>query len=436
MTQQEIIDTYLIEVSKTISKSDIKAKIRQVIDNETGTRVKFYLSSCMNCGMCFHACHFCLSNDLDPYYSPVGKVKNTLKKLLNPKKIPSPMEMAKIAEIAYTECNLCKRCVLYCPLGIDTAYLMSVVRRISHLLGLVPRYIQDTVNSHASLLNQMWVKKDEWLDTIQWQEEELAEEIPGAEIPIDRYGADFMYSVIAPEPKFRPQLIYYAAAIFNAAGENWTFPSKKGWDNSDMAMFVRDDAITQQKKRAHYNAAMELGCKFIVMGECGHAFRSVYDVANRQLSWKYYPIKVIHAVEFFWKLLKDGKIKIREKIKEPVTVHDPCNISRGRGLHDILRESVSFVAHNIVEMYPNREHNYCCGAGGGVINCGPIYKEKRVTGNKVKAEQLKATGAKIVIAPCHNCHSGLEDIIKYYDLDMEVKFLGEIIYECMEKPWE
>jgi Fe-S oxidoreductase len=85
------------------------------------------------------------------------------------------------------------------------------------------------------------------------------------------------------------------------------------------------------------------------------------------------------------------------------------------------------------EMHPNREQNYCCAAGGGVINCGPPHKMTRVRGNRVKAEQLRATGAQVIVAPCHNCHGGLEDIIHHYKLDMKVKFLADIIYEGMEK---
>jgi len=87
-------------------------------------------------------------------------------------------------------------------------------------------------------------------------------------------------------------------------------------------------------------------------------------------------------------------------------------------------------------MYPNREHNYCCCAGGGVINCGPPWKKKRVESNKVKAEQMAATGAKIVITPCHNCHSGIEDIIHYYKLDMKNVFLIDLLMECIEIPEE
>ncbi len=70
---------------------------------------------------------------------------------------------------------------------------------------------------------------------------------------------------------------------------------------------------------------------------------------------------------------------------------------------------------------------------GGVINCGPPYKKERMVNNLVKAEQLAATGAQVLIAPCHNCHSGLEDIIQHYGLDMEIKFLGDIIFESMDK---
>ncbi len=56
--------------------------------------------------------------------------------------------------------------------------------------------------------------------------------------------------------------------------------------------------------------------------------------------------------------------------------------------------------------------------------------------NRVKGEQLAATGAHIVITPCHNCHSGIDDIIGYYDLGMHTKFISDILMETMEIPEE
>jgi Fe-S oxidoreductase len=420
-----------------LTPEKIEKTIRAVIEGETGARLKTYVETCIHCGLCAEACHYYLSHDKDPHYAPVGKVKQTIWEMLKKKGRVSPAFIEKAAVIAHTECNLCKRCAQYCPFGIDIAYLMLVVRRIIHKLGCTPLYIQDTAHSHSTTMNQMWVKGDEWPDTLQWQEEEAQAEFEDLRIPLDKEGAEIMYSVIAPEPKFQAQLIYQAAAIMHTAGVDWTMPSDLGWDNSDMAMFTGDNEIMGRIKRAHYDAATRLKVKRIVMGECGHAFRSVYDVGNRWLGWEMPPIPIVHAIEFYYELLKAGKIKITKKYATPITLHDPCNVVRGGGLHDKARYVAKALCETVVEMTPNKEHNYCCAAGGGVINCGPPYKMTRINGNRIKAEQLfaaKTRGAQVLVAPCHNCHSGLHDIVHYYGVGLEIKFFGDIIYEVMEKP--
>lgn len=407
--------------------------INQVLEKETGARFKTYVETCMRCGLCSEACSYFLSNDRNPRFSPAAKVKQTLWEMVAKKGKVSKGFLRQAVHIAQVECNVCRRCSMYCPFGIDIAYMMLLVRRICHKLEITPQYIQDTVNSHSVTMNQMWVKEDEWIDTLQWQEEDAREEFEDLRIPLDKQGADIMYSVIAPEPKFQAGLLYQAAVMMHAAGVSWTMPSHPGWDNSNMAMFTGDNEISGRIAKVFYETAANLRVKRIVMGECGHAFRSVYDVGNRWVSWARPPFELVHALEFYHEILTGGRIIIKEKFKEKVTLHDPCNVSRGRGLHDLAREVVRMTCEDFTEMYPNREHNYCCGAGGGVINCGPPYKNERMVNNRVKAEQLKATGARVLIAPCHNCHSGLEDIVHHYGLDMEVKFLGDIIFETMEK---
>ena len=435
MIERELIaDIGIDQGAAKLTPERIQSVINTVLDKETGARLKAYVDACVRCGLCSEACHFFMSKDRDPVYSPVGKVKQTIWKMLDKNGKLTADEIKLCAQVAYTECNLCRRCVQYCPFGIDTAYMMTIVRRICHKLGVTPQYIQDTAHSHSATMNQMWVKDDEWIDSLQWQEDEARDEIPSLRIPLEKEGAEIMYSVIGPEPKFRTQLIYQAAAIMHEAGVDWTMPATPGWDNSDMAMYTGDTELMGRLKRMHFDTAARLKVKKIVMGECGHAFRSVYDTGNRVLGYKMPPVPIVHALEFYWDLLNEGKIKVAKKFEEPVTFHDPCNVVRGRGLHEKAREVVRAFCTELVEMTPNREHNYCCSAGGGVINCGPPYKNHRVTGNRIKAEQLKATGVKVCIAPCHNCHGGLEDIIHHYELGIELKFLGDIIYDCMEKP--
>jgi Fe-S oxidoreductase len=437
LADAQVVDPGVDEQIKKLTPDRIQKTIQRVLKKESAARLKVYLQTCVHCGLCAEACHTYLSRDRDPDYAPVAKVKDTLWEMVRRKGRVSPEFIKNAARIAFTECGACRRCSMYCPFGIDIAYLMMTVRRICALLGVVPQYLQDTVNSHASTLNQMWVQQDDWIDALIWQEEDAADELPGLRIPLDREGAEIMYSVIAPEPKILAQLIANMAIIFNVAGVDWTMPSLDGWDNSNMAMYSGDFEVMGRVERAHWERAMKLKVKRVVMGECGHAYRgAVYD-GPKWLGWKEPPIPMLHAVEYYYELMKSGRIKIARKIEEPVTVQDPCNIIRGRGLHDKLRWIINELCEDFRDVDPRFEHNYCCAAGGGVINCGPPYKMTRMDGNRVKAEQLfdaKSRGAETLIAPCHNCHSGLHDIVHHYEIGLEIKFFGDIIYECMEKP--
>ena len=432
--EEKIVDEGLDVSAARLTPERIEATVNAVLKSEAGARLKVYVDTCVHCGLCSEACHYYLSHDRDPRYSPAGKVKRTMWEILKQKGRVSPEFIKQASRIASTECNVCKRCAMYCPMGVDVGYIMLVVRRICHMLGVTPLYIQDTAHSHAVTMNQMWVKEDEWMDTLQWQEDEARSEIPTVRIPLEKEGADFMYSVIGPEPKFLAQLIYQAAIIFEVAGVNWTMPATTGWDNSDMAMYTGDNEIMGRVKRVHFETARRLKVKKIVMGECGHAFRSIYDMGNRWLGWKMHPFSVVHAIEYYHELISSGRLKIAHKYEEPVTLHDPCNVIRGRGLGEMARYVVNAICADFREMHPNREYNYCCCAGGGVINCGPPYKMTRMKGNRVKAEQIAETEAKVVIAPCHNCHSGLEDIVNHYKLGTHVKFISDILYEVIEKP--
>ena len=414
----------------------IAAVFNRIMDTETAARFKVYMNTCVHCGLCSDACHWFLSNDRDPRFSPVGKVKQTLWTLVQKKGRVQPEFIKECSRIAQTECNVCRRCSMYCPFGIDIAYLLLTVRRICSELGVVPQFLQDTVNSHAVTLNQMWVKQDEWIDTLQWQEDDARAEVRNARIPLDKEGADVFYSVIAPEPKILAQLIGNIAQIMAVAKVDWTMPSFDGWDNSNMAMYSGDFETMGRVERSHHDAALRLKSRRIVMGECGHAFRgAVYD-GPKWLGWREPPIPLIHAVDFYHELITTVRLKIIKKFSTPVTVQEPCNIIRGRGLGVKLREIIEATCSDFRPPEPDFEHNYCCGAGGGVINCGPNWKASRVKGNSVKAEQLAATGAHIVITPCHNCHSGIEDIISGYKLGMHVKFFSEILMEVIEIPDE
>lgn len=59
------------------------------------------------------------------------------------------------------------------------------------------------------------------------------------------------------------------------------------------------------------------------------------------------------------------------------------------------------------------------------------YTERRLGAGKLKAQQIRATGAKLVITPCHNCLEQLREINRHYQLGVEVKGLSELVAEAL-----
>jgi len=75
-------------------------------------------------------------------------------------------------------------------------------------------------------------------------------------------------------------------------------------------------------------------------------------------------------------------------------------------------------------MTPNKTENWCCGGGGGLaVMDGPEKVEKwegtfldyRMTVGKLKVDQIKATGANYVAAPCANCKRQIMQLMEHYD---------------------
>jgi len=140
-------------------------------------------------------------------------------------------------------------------------------------------------------------------------------------------------------------------------------------------------------------------------------------------------------VEWVAEALRTGKIKIdpAKKIKEPVTYQDSCNYIRNAGLGDIAREIMSYIAEDFREMKPSREHNFCCGGGGGFNGIG-YYREQRNRGLIVKRDQILETGAKLVITPCHNCWDAIRDLEEVFKVGIRWSFLKPLLIEMAIVP--
>ncbi|MDY6830241.1 MAG: (Fe-S)-binding protein [Thermodesulfobacteriota bacterium] len=411
-------------------------KLVDTLSKTLKSRTKTWLEICAHCGMCADSCFFYLANKKDPEQVPSYKIQSTLGRLVKAPHKADNAFMQYCMDTAWGKCTCCNRCGTYCPFGIDMGVMFSYLRGLLFSQGFVPWELKIGSGMHRIFRAQMDVTPEDWVETCEWMAEESAEEYPGLEIPIDKEGADIMYTVNAREPKHYPQDIAEAAMLFHIAGENWTVPSE-GWEETSLAMFAGDWEACKMQVESVYAAMDRLKPKRMVVTECGHAYRATVIEGPywAGLPSGKTPVESLHYVEWVAEALRTGKLKIdpAKKIKEPVTYQDSCNYIRNAGLRDIPREIMSYIAEDFREMKPCKEHNFCCGGGGGMNGLGR-YREQRNIGLKVKRDQILATGAKLVISPCHNCWDAIRDMEEVYRIGIRWSFLKPLLLDMVIVP--
>jgi Fe-S oxidoreductase len=320
---------------------------------------------------------------------------------------------------------------MLCPMGVDIA---GIVRTIRGNFGVKsPGFLQEVVDNQINTGNQMAVSQEDYLETLEWMEEELQAEIadPRARIPVDKVGADFLFLWDPREIKYYPQDVQSIAKIMHAAGANWTCSSEY-WDATHYGLFSGDDEASTILLKRIAQQVKKLKVQYLVVTECGHATRAQRWGRKVWLSPEEGDYPVYNFVELQAKWIKEGILKLDpSRNPEPVTFHDPCNMVRKEGIVEEPRYCVAKAVMEFREMWPNREYNYCCGGGGGLLAFGKDIKPNRMKKGKLKAEQIARTGAKIVVTPCHNCYDQLSDIIKEYQLKVKLKHVHHLVSNAL-----
>jgi Fe-S oxidoreductase len=397
-------------------KAILAADLDPAFRNELAEKMKSLdFANCLTCGACTAGCVF---SDLHPSNDP----RKMLRKVI----LGMREDILKDPFIWY--CTMCERCTVECPMGVNIAAVTRTIR--GYFRTDSPGFLQKVVDDTLKSGNQMDVQPDEYLETLEWLQEELQAELndPNYRIPIDVEEADFLFGFNAREVKYYPNELQKILKIFYAAGVNYTLSSQK-WDATNLALFSGKDEEFWKITEPMLQEVVRLKARELVITECGHAFRSVRW--GYRTFWKgpQFPIRSILEVLDEW--IQQGRIKLDpSRNPEPVTLHDPCNLVRKEGIIEPQRRVLKAAVMDFREMFPNGRWNYCCGAGGGALAM-PEYTEQRLIKGKRKADQLRATGAKIVAIPCHNCMDQFNDLNKHYQLGMKMEHICSLVERAL-----
>ena len=415
-----------------------------ILTKFTDSKLLTHLNSCVHCGLCETSCLFWLAGH-EPRFTPARKVDivssiyrkyctltgQIAPKLTNAKEL-NEKTIAEMTDLLFGACTMCGRCVVHCSIGVDIPFIVKTGRRMLAAMGCVPETLQATVDSAIRTGNNMAIEEDEFTDTILWMEEEFQDEMNGdemAKIPLNESDKELFYTLNPREVKFFPLSITAASKIFYAVGAKWTLSSKM-YDITNYGYFSGNDKDARQIAEKMFDEVKRMNAKTLVLGECGHGSRALRWEAPNYMQ-KHPDFTIITLVELIEKYIKENKLTIDKSLNnKKYTIHDPCNITRNGGLFHSLRFVVKQVVPELIEMNPHGEDNFCCGGGGGMLAMSE-YNDRRMKAGKIKADQIKATEANVVITPCHNCVDQLMQLNHTYGLNVEIKSVAEVVANAL-----
>ena len=424
--------------------------------------LKVYLDACVHCGACTDKCHYFLGTG-DPKNMPVARQDLmrsvyrryfTIAGKLFPRLVGARDLTKDVLDEWYTyynQCSECRRCSVFCPYGIDTAEITMAGREILDAVGYGQKYSNEIIGKLHRIGNNLGLPGPALADTLEGLEEDVKEET-GADVrfPLDQKGAEVL--LITPSADFFAEphvdsLIGYAK-VFHQAGISWTLSSFAS-EAGNFGMFIGNYEHLRKIALRIREAALDLGVKRIIVGECGHAWRVAYSFWNTltgigagaddpfarmlqsQLDARYK--QPTHICEFTWDLIQRGALSLDPSANDHrvITFHDSCNVARASrmgdrpgGQFEIPRAIIRAAANRFVEMAPETTHErtFCCGGGGGVLTDEVL--DLRVKGALPRMEALQRAvdehGVNFMATICAICKAQFTKVLPYYGFKMSM----------------
>ena len=411
-----------------------RSELLKLFGSKLTQAMKLYLETCSRCGVCVKACHVHESMPQVKYiaayraeivrriYKKYFKKQGKLWPSLGESRELSEMALQDLYDAAYS-CTGCRRCMVYCPFGIDTQMIMSIAKLLLIGANAEPETLTMLADMSIEKGKSLDLFKEGFLTGIKNLEAEVLRkwktEAEGKTvIPVDAEGADLLYVALAGAHSIVP-----AAAVFNAAGENWTLSF---FEAVNFGAFVGDPSRTKLILERIVNEAKRLKVEEVCICECGTAFRVMKQLSGNQ------PFKVSSITEVHARYIREGRIKLdKSKFQGSITYHDPCQIARNGGVMDEPRYIIEHLTDDFRDMSPDPKYNWCCGGGGGLVALGEDTLDFRMKSSRVKADQVKQSGAGVLVTACENCHTQLSDLNKHYQMGVEVLFLSSMVADAL-----
>ena len=423
---------------------------------------KVFMDSCVRCGACADKCHFFLGTG-DPKNMPVLRAElvrsvyrndfTGLAKILKDFSGSRTLTQEVIKEwhMYFHQCTECRRCSVFCPMGIDTAEITMMVRELLNLIGVNNNWILAPVANCNRTGNHLGIEPHTFEQNIMSMVDDI-EDLTGVKVnpTFNRKGAEILFITpsgdVFGDPGVYTMMGYLL--LFEHIGLDYTI-STYASEGGNFGMFTSNEMMKKINAKM-YHEAKRLGVKWILGGECGHMWRVVHQYMNTMngpadfLKEPVSPItgtkftnanvtKMVHIAEFTADLIKHGKLKLDPKRNDHLrtTFHDSCNVARGMGMFEEPRYVLNKVCNVFHEMPENtiKEQTFCCGSGSGLN--AEEFMDTRMRGGFPRASAVAHVREKhkvdSLVTICAIDRASLPALMRYWNPGVTVYGLHELV---------
>ncbi len=412
-----------------IADEERVSRAKAVMRRKTDRGLALDLEACVNCGYCSEACHFYQSTQ-DPKYTPTRKLD--LLRRVHARESPafapivrwftrdiSLEDLQEWQELVYDSCTECGRCSMVCPMGINIARGVNVMREALSEAGLAPLELMAVAQEQAGRGTVFGVGPAELAQVVKALREQ------GIRVPLDEPRADVLLVTTVIDVLLFQDALAATARILNHLGVDWTLRSA-GFEAANFGLLAGNEALQKAASQRLIDEALAIGAKVLILPECGHAYPAL-RWEGKLADGKPLPFEVLAAAEFVGREIREGRLALSPgDSNRKLTYHDACKLARHGGVIDEPRVALRALGVDFRETTPTAELNWCCGGGAGafLINRAAPLRHKAW---EIKRAQIDATGADTVVVSCASCRLNFMEGAEVGHLQMRIESLVELV---------